>query len=152
MVLLWGGDDIVSRASTFRMALEASCSETEIVSPELNEFGCVYVPDVVVYRHSTGWAIKPFRIAMVYAAPSELAASALSADEQLQQYLTGMEAKVRNVFRMCTFKERDEIVMEPWGCDGAIPSVECAEGLAQMFKDARMVGCGWLDVDGWMWM
>ena len=135
-VLMWGGagDDTVSNASTFPMALDASwTSETEIVSPS-HDVGGVYAPDIFVYRHSDGRAIKPFRIHMVYAAPSELTASALSAEEQLQQYLTCMEAKVRNVFRMCTFKERDEIVMEPWGCDGEIPSVYCAEGLAHMFN------------------
>jgi len=147
-VLLWGGDDIVSRASTFRMALEATWSEPELECPQ---FGGFYVPDVLVYKHSDGREIRPFRTAMVYAEPSALASSAWN-DKQFQLYLGYMHEQVCRVLAFCSFKAHDEIVLEAWGCDGAIPSVEQSEGLAQMFKDARMVGCGWLDVDGWMWM
>ena len=88
---------------------------------------------------------------MVYAEPSALASSAWN-DKQFQLYLGYMHEQVCRVLAFCSFKAHDEIVLEAWGCDGAIPSVEQSEGLAQMFKDARMVGCGWLDVDGWMWM
>ena len=131
-VLLWSGEDTVSQASTFRMALEASWPETEIVSPE---FGGVYVPEVMVYRYSDGREIKPFRTAMVYAAPSALAAPAMS-EEQLQQYLYCMKEEIRNVLRMCGFKGHDEIVLGAWGCDGASP---CAEAIAELFYDALLV-------------
>ena len=98
------------------------------------EFGGFYVPDVMVYRHSDGREIKPFRTAMVYAAPSALASSALS-DEQLQQYLACMNEKILNVLRMCSFKGHDEIVLGAWGCDGAIPCAY-AEGIAHIFQNA----------------
>jgi len=114
------------------MALEASWLETEIVSPE---FGGFYVPEVMVYRHSDGHEIKPFRTAMVYAAPSALATPAMS-PEQLQQYLFCMKEEIRNVLRMCSFKGHDEIVLGAWGCDGASP---CAEAIAEFFSDALLV-------------
>ena len=72
---------------------------------------------------------------MVYAEPSALASSAWN-DKQFQLYLGYMHEQVCRVLAFCSFKAHDEIVLEAWGCDGAIPSVEQSEGLAQMFKDA----------------
>ena len=131
-VLLWSGENTVSHASTFRMALEASWPETEIVS---SQFGGVYVPEVMVYMYSDGREIKPFRMAMVYAAPSALAAPAMS-EEELQQYLYYMKEEILNMLRMCSFKGHDEIVLGAWGCDGASP---CAAAIAELFYDALLV-------------
>ncbi len=102
------------------------------------EFGGVYVPEVMVYRYSDGREIKPFRTAMVYAAPSALAAPAMS-EEQLQQYLDCMKEEIRNVLRMCSFKGHDEIVLGAWGCDGASP---CAEAIAERFASLGIEGHG----------
>ena len=131
-VLLWSGEDTVIEASTFGMALEVSWLGTEIVSPELGGF---YVPEVMVYRHSDGHEFKPFRTAMVYAAPSESAPPDMS-PQQLQQYLLRMKEEIRNALRMCSLKGHDEIVLGAWGCDGASP---CAESIAELFFDALLV-------------
>ena len=97
-VLLWGGGGIVSRASTSRMALDALWPETEIVSFEIGGF---YVLDVMVYRYSDGRRIKSFRVPMVYAAPSALAASAWRSDEQLHNDLARTKETILNVSRLC---------------------------------------------------
>ena len=131
-VLLWSGEDAVIEASTFGMVLNMSWLETEIVSPELGGF---YVPEVMVYRHSDGHEFKPFRTAMVYAAPSESAAPDMS-PQQLQRYLLRMKEEIRNALRMCSLKGHDEIVLGAWGCDGASP---CPESIAELFFDALLV-------------
>ena len=100
-----------------------------------SQFGGVYVPEVMVYMYSDGREIKPFRMAMVYAAPSALAAPAMS-EEELQQYLYYMKEEILNMLRMCSFKGHDEIVLGAWGCDGASP---CAAAIAELFYDALLV-------------
>ena len=89
---------MVSRAATFRTALAALWPETEVVSLEIGSF---HVPDVMAHRHSAGLGIKPFRVPMVYAAPSALAASALSSDEPVQDDLARTEEKLLNASRVC---------------------------------------------------
>ena len=98
-VLLWGGEGIVSRTSTFRMALGALWPETEIVSLEIGSF---HVPGVMAHRHSDVLRVKPFRVPMVYAALSALAASALSSDEQLQDDLARAVETILNSSKVCS--------------------------------------------------
>ena len=112
------------------MALEATWSDTEMAAAEI---GCVYVPDLMVYRHSSGREIKPFRIGMVYAAPYGLPGSAVRANEKWRQHFEYMNDTIHSVLRMCSLKEHDEIVLGAWGCK---EETSCAEIVADLFRVA----------------
>ena len=104
--------ELVNRAFTLQTALVATWPDTELPTPADEDNGGIYVPQVLVHRRSDGRRIKPFRIAMVYAAPLlPPAAYRIWPSAATTHYLESMLAKIRNVLRKCNLDGHDEIVL-----------------------------------------
>jgi hypothetical protein len=129
--------ELVNRASTLQMALVATWQDTELPTPAEEDIGGFYVPNVLVHSCSDGRRIKPFRIAMVYAAPlTPPTTCSIWATPETTRYLKSMRAKIRNVLRKCSLEEHNEIVLGAWGCDGR-RLVEKMQ-IADMFHEALL--------------
>ncbi len=129
--------ELVNRAFTLQTALVATWPDTELPTPADEDNGGIYVPQVLVHRRSDGRRIKPFRIAMVYAAPlAPPTTCSIWPTPETTRYLKSMRAKIRNVLRKCSLEEHNEIVLGAWGCDGR-RLVEKTQ-IADMFHEALL--------------
>ena len=129
--------ELVNRASALQMALVATWPDTELPTPAEEDIGGFYVPNVLVHSCSDGRRIKPFRIAMVYAAPhTPPTAYCIWPSAATTHYLESMRAKIRNVLRKCSLEKHNEIVLGAWGCDGR-RLVEKMQ-IADMFHEALL--------------
>ena len=99
----------VLECSTFKQAYGASLQHCP-------KWGGIYMNRVCVYQTAAG-DIKPFRVAMVYAAAVEKQPEEDADAVTVEAYLQDVREKVHGVLRICRHHGHNELILGAWGCD-----------------------------------
>ena len=133
----------MERASHLGLAVDPLAVPVDCSHPA-PAFGCVYVPDVLIFADAEGKIVDPWRVSMIYVhtEPDMQSEGHLAAIPDGERFLREIREKLVNVLRIAHRHGHDELVLiDVWGCGGAErPRGIEAEQVAETVRDVFVAG------------